>query len=254
MIDDAEQERERRVKAASQLSLKMSRLPPRMEADEKLRQEKNEFEGANRAGSADMSFRPAPPRAVPDFKRIHREFAAKLERNKSAAKLTEPKPFNFHEPKLDPDLRKHMNTDNQNINPTMRKRRFARSTSAKLNPDLFAKPVVVPPSTKKHDALVALRRQMQNEKIDEKVQKQSENFVRNIKAVRLTGRVKQSPVFFNNAAQLKQKRAHSLQRFREQTAYYEDTYARQRSLMDFNVANRPLLFEQQTQEFINLYN
>ena len=137
----------------------------------------------------------------------------------------------------------------------MRKRRFARSSSAtKLNPDLFSKPVAVPPSTKKHDALVALRRQMQNEKIDEKVCKQSENFVRNIKSVRLTGRVKQSPVFFNNAAQLSQKRANSLQRFREQTAYYEDTYARQRSLMDFNVANRPLLFEQQTQEFINLYN
>lgn len=102
--------------------------------------------------------------------------------------------------------------------------------------------------------MVAMRRQTQNERIEEKVAKQSENFVRNIKAVRLTGRVKQSPVFFNNAAQLKQKRANSLQRFREQTAFYEDQYARQRSLMDFNVANRPLLFEQQTQEFINLYN
>ena len=113
MQDDADQDRERRVKAASQLSLKMSKLPPRMEADEMMRKEKAEVdERMGRGGSADMSFRPAPPRAVPDFKRIHREFAAKMERNKSAAKLTEPKPFNFHEPKLDPDLRRHMNTDN----------------------------------------------------------------------------------------------------------------------------------------------
>ena len=140
MQDDAEQERERRVKAASQMSLKLSKLPPRMEADALHRKEKAELEGTmNRSMSLDMSFKPAPPRAVPDFKRIHREFAAKLERNKSAAKLTQPKPFNFHEPKLDADLRKHMNTDNQMINPTQRKRRFARSTSAtkKLNPDLF---------------------------------------------------------------------------------------------------------------------
>lgn len=174
-----------------------------MEADERRRAEKTAAEG--RGGldlSADMSFRPAAPRDVPDFKRIHREFAAKLERNKSAARLTEPKPFNFHEPKLDPDLRKHMNQDNQLINPTMRKRRFARSTSAGhgLNSDLHQKAVPVPPSTKKHDALVALRRQMQTEKIEGKVNKQGENFVRGIKAVRLTGRVKQSPVFFNNAA------------------------------------------------------
>lgn len=113
MIDDADQDRERRVKAASTLSLKMSNLPPRMAADERFRKEKAENgELAGRGGSTDMSFRPAPPRAVPDFKRIHREFAAKMERNKSAAKLTEPQPFNFHEPKLDPDLRRGMNTDN----------------------------------------------------------------------------------------------------------------------------------------------
>ena len=102
--------------------------------------------------------------------------------------------------------------------------------------------------------MVALRRKEQTRKIEEKVRAQSEKFVRNIKSVRLAGRVKQSPVFFNNASELKQKRANSLQRFRDQNNYYESVYQRQKDLMAFNVANRPLLFEQQTQEFINLYN
>lgn len=92
---------------------------------------------------------------VPDFKRLHKEFAAKLERNKSAMKLTVPKAFNFHEPKLDPSLRKHLDQENQIINPTMRKK---RARSAKLNRDLLEGPVHNPPTTKKHQALVELRR------------------------------------------------------------------------------------------------
>lgn len=43
-----------------------------------------------------------------------------MEANKQAVRLTEVQPFNFHEGKLDPDLRKHMNEDNQIINPTKR--------------------------------------------------------------------------------------------------------------------------------------
>jgi hypothetical protein len=66
------------------------------------------------------------------------------------------------------------------------------------------KNVPAPPSTKKHDALVALRRKAQDEKLAGKVRSQSENFVRNIKQFRLAARVKQSPVFYNNAVYLKQ--------------------------------------------------
>jgi hypothetical protein len=36
--------------------------------------------------------------------------------------------------------------------------------------------------------------------------------------------------------------------------YLEQVYNQQKAMMEFNVANRPLLVEQQTQEFINLYN
>lgn len=34
----------------------------------------------------------------------------------------------------------------------------------------------------------------------------------------------------------------------------ENMYNQQKALMEINVAKRPLLVEQQTQEFINLYN
>ena len=85
--------------------------------------------------------------------------------------MTVPKPFNFHEPKNDPNLRKYMDNDNQLINPTKKQKRRARSTS--LNKDLAVSPVRNPPTTKKHEALVAMRRQNQTKKIDEKTVKQT---------------------------------------------------------------------------------
>lgn len=124
--------------------------------------------------------------------------------------MTIPKAFNFHEAKNDPALKKHMDAENQKICPTQKKKKRSYSATKKLNMDLLHKPVPAPPSTKKHEALVALRRKEQTLKIEEKVRAQSENFVRNIKGARLTNRVKQSPVFFNNASELKQKRANSL--------------------------------------------
>lgn len=144
---------------------------------------------------------------VPDFKRLHKEFAAKLERNKSAMKLTVPKAFNFHEPKLDPSLRKHLDQENQIINPTMRKR---RARSANLNRDLLDGPVNNPPTTKKHQALVELRRRTASKKLAAKQDDYASDYVRGVKAVRLAGRVKQSPVFVNNSKELKQKRMNSI--------------------------------------------
>lgn len=133
----------------------------------------------------------------------------------------------------------------------MRKR---RARSAKLNRDLLDGPVHNPPTTKKHQALVELRRQTAGKKLVAKQDGYAADYVRGVKAVRLAGRVKQSPVFVNNTNELKQKRTNSIQRFRDQTQYLERVYQQQKAIMEFNVANRPLLFEQQTQEFINLYN
>lgn len=131
MVDADQNERDKRVKKNAEVSLSLAKLPPRMEAAEKQRIEKEKALQKERE-STDFTFKPRAPRAVPDFKRIHKEFNHKLERNKSAAKLTVPVAFNFHEPKNKADLRKHMDAENQIINPTMKKR--ARSYS--LNRDL----------------------------------------------------------------------------------------------------------------------
>lgn len=42
MVEDGENERERRIKKNAKVSLSLSRLPPRMELDEKKRAEKAE--------------------------------------------------------------------------------------------------------------------------------------------------------------------------------------------------------------------
>ena len=92
MVDANENERDKRVKRNAELSLSLSKLPPRMEASEKQRKEKEQLQENAQQASA-FSFKPPIPKAVPDFKRIHKEFNYKLERNKSAAKLTVPQPF-----------------------------------------------------------------------------------------------------------------------------------------------------------------
>lgn len=74
MVEDGEQEREKRVKKNAQVSLSLSKLPPRMELDEKKRAEKAE-EQAKMKQSQSFSFRPPLPKQVPDFKRLHREFS-----------------------------------------------------------------------------------------------------------------------------------------------------------------------------------
>ena len=83
---------------------------------------------------------------------------------------------------------------------------------------------------------------------------ENEEQIREIKQVRLTSRVKQSPALANNTLELKRKRKMSMTRAKNQMRDLENIYEEKKAIMEFNVANRPLLVEQQTQEFINLYN
>jgi hypothetical protein len=54
--------------------------------------------------NASFSFKPPVPKQVPDFEKLHKEFASTMEEKKSSTKLTSPKPFNFNEPKHDPNF------------------------------------------------------------------------------------------------------------------------------------------------------
>ena len=150
---DAEDERNKRVKRYAEVSLSLSKLPPRME-DHKLQEKDKRDKVLKKAADsfkATHTFNPSRAREVPDFKRLHKEFTAQMNRNKSAKKQTDPKPFAFHEPKQRVDLRVHMDLENQQICPTLKK----RASSAKmLNLDLYNENQVNPSTTKKHEALV----------------------------------------------------------------------------------------------------
>ena len=114
-----------------------------------------------------------------------------------------------------------MDDDNQIINPTKKPR---RARSQKLNRDLSEEQKINPPTTKKHEAMVAMRRETQTTKIQKKIEGQAEDHVRAIKQVRLTNRVKQSPALANNAIELKKRRTNGLQRAKDQMRYLESVY------------------------------
>lgn len=193
----------------------MAKLPPRMESHKKTEKEKKQADQvkAEEMFRKSYTFKPSPARDVPDFRRLHKEFASTLNRNKSATKLTTPMPFHFHEPKNRVDLRKYMDEENQKIAPTLKK----RASSAKfihLNADLEENKIN-PPTTLKHEALVKVRREAKIQKINEKNVKEQEDMIREYKNTRLTTRVKKSPALASNSALLKKQRQNSLQRARD---------------------------------------
>jgi hypothetical protein len=63
-----------------------------MESHKKTEKEKQvaDQKKADNMFKASYTFKPLPAREVPDFRRLHKEFASTLNRNKSAAKLTNP--------------------------------------------------------------------------------------------------------------------------------------------------------------------
>ncbi len=66
-----------------------------------------------------------PPKAkpVPDFKRLQKQFQQNLEEVKRAKNqsATVPEPFHFHNPKSTASMRRHLDGENQMINPTLKK-------------------------------------------------------------------------------------------------------------------------------------
>ena len=106
-----------------------------------------------------------------------------------------------------------------------------------------------PPSTLKMDALMQKRRlELENKMYDEQM-KAREEVERAYKQKRLTQRVKCSPALIDNQAVLVQQRESSLRRAREEMMVKEKTWDRSKAEIEYRVANRPLLVEQQSQQF-----
>ena len=101
IINKQEYERAVRVEERARLTFSKAKLPPRMEMHEKERREKEEEDKKYKTTIEHKRSRSAfKARTVPNFAEEHEKFYTNLESKKKAAKLTVPKPFTFHEPKV----------------------------------------------------------------------------------------------------------------------------------------------------------
>ncbi len=164
MVERSEYSREQRIKRNAEISLAQSKLPPRMQEYEERKKQEVETGAANDGlDQNQFTFQPPKAKPVPDFKRLQKTFQQTLEEQKKQNHLsaTKPTPFHFHNPKSTASMRRHLDQDNQMINPTIKKVR-ARSAMAEnrdLSPvgerDSRENPAV----TAKFSAYVETRRQ-----------------------------------------------------------------------------------------------
>lgn len=113
-VEREEYAREMRIKRNAEISLSLSKLPPRMQEYELKKKVEQETQGMERAASVDNLFTFQPPKAkpVPDFKRLQKQFQQNLEdvkreKNQSA---TIPDPFHFHNPKPTASMRRYLDS------------------------------------------------------------------------------------------------------------------------------------------------
>lgn len=100
ILKKMEVERRARIEQRKMETSKAAKLPPRMEMHEqKKKQEDQEMKLLEKTQTLQRSksFKANP---VKNFAKAHETFMNTLEKKKQMAKPTEPKPFNFHEPKV----------------------------------------------------------------------------------------------------------------------------------------------------------
>lgn len=145
-------------------------------------------------------------------------------------------------------MRGYLDSENQNINPTLRQPKRCASAATKRN--LKENPA----TTLKYQAYVEKRRgDMEEKKYGEEI-KMQEEIERFIKHNRLAQRVKLSPAIISNVAVLRKKKAESIKRGKDNMHKLEKNWEEQKAAIEFNVANKPLLVEQVSKAFINNLN
>ena len=255
MVERAEYAREQRVKRNAEASLSLAKLPPRMQEHED-RKRQAEEEGAvseqRQSQSLDRLFTFMPPKAkpVPDFKRLQKQFQQSLEelkrlKNQSA---TVPEPFHFHNPKSTASMRRHLDGENQLINPTLKK--LAKSVGRRAASPQERDDRENPANTAKFSAYVDQRRRKQEGKKNAEEQKYQDDMDRYMKQNRLAQRVKCSPALVSTANELKKRKQRSQKQAREKVARLQRAWENQLEAINFNVANKPLLVEQVSKAFM----
>lgn len=137
-------------------------------------------------------------------------------------------------------MRGYLDIQNQQINPTLKRKVRAARTCSPGQRDCKENPS----STLKFDAYVGQRRKYMETKKGNEELKFQEEVERFIKQNRLAQRVKCSPAIVNNSATLKMRKADSIRRSRENNKRLEQNWEQQKQMIEFNVANKPLLVEQ----------
>ena len=98
IIKKMEVTRQQRVEERAMITYKNSKLPSRMEMQEKKKkQQEQETKLIEKSTKRSKSFK---ANQIPDFAKAQEKFINTLEKKKAIAKPTEPIPFNFHEPKV----------------------------------------------------------------------------------------------------------------------------------------------------------
>lgn len=252
MMEKEEHDREQRIKKNAENSYKMAKLPPRMQAyeDERKRRIEENLDSTVSEGEPDLGFSFQPPRArsVPNFRQLQKAFVTSMEKRKKEVKVTEPKPFKFHQNKPSAELRTYMDQMNQAINPTIKK---SASVGRKRSPVVRDNVTEQPATTAKHEAYVNARRAHMEARKAKEVEDLETNDARTYKQTRLQNRVKCSPAIMSNVEALKQRRKQSLAKAKRDMKDLEQIYDNIKAGIEYNVANRPLLVEQVSKAFIH---
>jgi len=144
-----EKTREERVKKRAQEMATLSKLPPRMEMHERIKQQ-GKLPVKSDEKKDQFTFKPKITRHNPDFKAQQDNFQKALEKHKKQKKATVVQPFTFNESKQRASIMNYM--DNENTQKVGQRPKTGEISSLK-------KPSVNPPSTAKVDAMVKLRRE-----------------------------------------------------------------------------------------------
>ena len=159
---------------------------------------------------------------------------------------TIPEPFQFHNPKPTASMRRYLESQNQMINPTLKKRAKSAANLHSPQRDDREKPAV----THKFSSYVDKRRREMETKKQAEHEKAQADMQRYIKQTRLTQRVKCSPALVSTTEELKKRKKMLNSKRTKQRIALERAWAQQIDHINFNVANKPLLVEQVSKAFM----
>lgn len=223
MTKKDKKEREQRVKRNAELALAQASLPPRMAMYEKMRETDEIKQRSRSCDNPELTFKPKKARPVPSFCR-----SASRAQNKNLA------------------LRQYMDATNRPEEKlmTFKMRKMREEIDALKEPKSIAK------STLKYDAQVAKRRGELEHKLLKEHLNAREELERQFKQTRMKKRVMKSPAIVDNTQALREMRERAARQAAEIMRLREKQYERTKAEIEIKVANRPLMVELASKDFM----